>query len=745
VAFSASVRAVTTEPTTVFGLRPAVWRSDLLSIVQRLTLVLGTIVGLPSVLLAWHQGIHSVAVLDTVALGAVAVLTLATRLSWRVRAVGMCLVYYALGAGLLLGVGPISQVYLLGSSLLTTLLLGRRVGLVAVVLNAVTMLVLGLVAIEHPELVRHFNQNLTAWLVVTSNFVLVSVCAVVGTGAVMNALESALTQALTTTAALQQETSTLAQEIERRTLSEASLRESKALLRIAGQTAHLGGWRVDGERVQWSEELCRLHDVADGTVTTVEQTLAFYTRAYRDVVATALSRCESEGASFDLEAEITTSRGAVLWVRVIGHAVKSDDGVVTHVHGSTQDITPVKNAERAREKLEEQLRQAQKMEAVGSLAGGIAHDFNNLLSVILSYADLMALSLPKDDPVVDDLKEIVKAGHRAAKLTKQLLAFSRKQILQPVVIELNPVVAGVQAMLSRVVGEDIKLTLLLAPDVGRTYADEGQLEQVLMNLVVNARDAMPNGGSLAIETHNVTLDEAYAAEHAGVVAGNYVMLAVTDTGMGMDKETQARIFEPFFTTKDKSRGTGLGLSTVYGIVQQSGGHIWVYSERGHGTTFKVYLPRTGRPVSQSQANTPLPQSLRGTETILVVEDEDQVRNVVVSVLRGNGYNVLEAQNGGEAFLLCEQFSATIHLLVTDVVMPRMNGRQLAERLTKLRPSLQVLFVSGYTENTIVHHGVLDAGIDFLPKPIIRETLLLKVRLVLDAAASTTTQRVLYEE
>lgn len=736
---------MSTEPTTVFGLRPAEWRSDLLSIVQRLTLVLGTIVGLPSAALAWHQGIPGVAVLDVVALSTVAVLTFASRLSWRVRAVGTSLVFYALGAGLLFGVGPISQVYLLGSSLLTTLLLGRRAGLLVVVLNAVTMFVIGLAAIADPGLVRQFAYNLPGWLVVTSNFVLVSTCAVVGTGAVMNALESALSRALTTTAALQQETQALAQEVERRTLSEASLRESKALLRIAGQTAHLGGWRIDGARVQWSEELCRIHDVAEGTVTTVEQTLAFYTRSYRDVVATAFSRCVAEGASFDLEAEIATSRGALLWVRVIGQAVKNDDGVVSHVHGSTQDITPVKNAERAREKLEEQLRQAQKMEAVGSLAGGIAHDFNNLLSVILSYADLMALSLPKDDPVVDDLKEIVKAGHRAAKLTKQLLAFSRKQILQPVVIELNPVVVGIQAMLSRLVGEDIKLTLLLGADVGRTYADEGQLEQVLMNLVVNARDAMPNGGSVTIETHNVTLDETYAAEHAGVVAGNYVMLAVTDTGVGMDKETQARIFEPFFTTKDKSRGTGLGLSTVYGIVQQSGGHIWVYSERGHGTTFKVYLPRTGRPVSQSQVNTPLPQTLRGSETILVVEDEEQVRNVVVTVLRGNGYNVLEAQNGGEAFLLCEQFPAAIHLLLTDVVMPRMNGRVLAERLTRLRPSLRVLFVSGYTENTIVHHGVLDAGIDFLPKPIIRETLLLKVRLVLDAAAASAPRVVHSEE
>ena len=420
-----------------------------------------------------------------------------------------------------------------------------------------------------------------------------------------------------------------------------------------------------------------------------------------------------DGTTIDVEARLSL--------------VRDDDGLPRSILSVNTDLSDRKKLQRT----EDQLRQAQKLEAVGSLAGGVAHDFNNLLSVVLSYSDLILSDLQPADPLVTDLEEIKKAGLRATELTRQLLTFSRKQILEPVVLDLNQVVIGVGKMVGRLLGENIELTISTGAVARRVFADAGQLEQVLMNLVLNARDAMPNGGSLAIETATVELDASYASAHVGVVAGSYVMLAVSDTGHGMDRATKDRIFEPFFTTKDKTKGTGLGLSTVYGIVQQSGGHIWVYSEPGVGTTFKVYLPLSDRDATAPTAPPDVSSSVRGTETILLVEDEDQVRTVLLTILRRQGYHVLEAQNGGEAFLVCEQFPAKIHLLLTDIVMPRMSGRQLAERLAPLRPAMKILYISGYTENTIVHHGVLDAGIEFLAKPIMPDALLRKVRAVLD--------------
>ncbi len=416
--------------------------------------------------------------------------------------------------------------------------------------------------------------------------------------------------------------------------------------------------------------------------------------------------------------------GSYRWLAAQLRVLRNASGEVTEVVGSWWDITERKN-------LEDQFRQSQKMEAVGRLAGGVAHDFNNLLTIINGFGELLLGSLPKGDPNRDMVREIVAAGGRAAGLTRQLLAFSRKAIIEPRVLDLKAVVTDVEKMLRRIVGEDIRLTVAADPEAGAVKADPGQIEQVILNLVVNARDAMPQGGRLTIEVRNVALDEAYAREHPDARPGPHVLLAVADTGGGMDRATLARAFEPFFSTKGE-RGTGLGLATVHGIVKQSGGHIAVYSEVGHGTTFKVYLPRVDQPPSSRTSRISVAAVPRGIGTVLIVEDEHAVRALTRRVLSTCGYTVLEARDGAEAVRLAEQHQGRIDLLVTDVVMPRMGGRELAERLGRAHPGMKFLYLSGYTDDAVVRHGILSAEVAFLQKPFSPSALAAKVREVLDS-------------
>ncbi|PYU60150.1 MAG: hybrid sensor histidine kinase/response regulator, partial [Acidobacteria bacterium] len=426
----------------------------------------------------------------------------------------------------------------------------------------------------------------------------------------------------------------------------------------------------------------------------------------------------------DVEMEWKRQDGTPITVRCSGRSINDENGAPAYFEVFAEDVTE-------KRVLERQLRMAQKMEAIGRLSGGIAHDFNNLLGVIIGYSRVLGKALSTNTALREHALEIEKAGQRAASLTKQLLAFSRQQVLTPAVLNLNTLASDMEKMLPRLLGEDIEVSLALDPELGNVKADQSQIEQVIMNLAVNARDAMPMGGKLKIQTGNVELDQAYTWNHPGSKVGSYVILTVTDTGTGMDAGTLTHIFEPFFTTKERGKGTGLGLSTVYGVVKQSNGYIWVDSALGKGTSFQIYLPQH---VGQLVVDAPITDSrekLRGSETILLVEDADPLRKLAQTFLEGGGFCVLSAENGEKALELATRFGGKFDLLLTDVVMPGMNGRVLAEQLFSRQPGMKVLYMSGYTDSFIAGHGVLDPKMHLLHKPFTEEVLIRKVREVLD--------------
>jgi len=436
---------------------------------------------------------------------------------------------------------------------------------------------------------------------------------------------------------------------------------------------------------------------------------------------------EDPGVVQAFEIEVYRKDRTKVWISTNVRAVR-ENGEIARYEGTFEDITERKH-------LEEQFRQSQKMEAVGRLAGGVAHDFNNALGVITGYSDLMQMKLSGDDPLRKYVDEIAKAGHRAATLTRQLLAFSRKQVIQPVLLDLNSVVDDISEMLRRLIGEDIEIQFSRDPNLPTVKADPGQIEQILMNFAVNARDAMTQGGKVFIETSTAELDESYLRQHAFVKPGQHVLLSFSDTGCGMDKETQAHIFEPFFTTKEPGKGTGLGLSTVYGIVKQNNGFIWVYSEPGKGTTFKVYFPRAAGADERSRSDGAGVVIVRGSETVLVVEDEEPMRQLARTCLEAGGYKVLSAADAKAAIEVAKQYPDPIHLLLTDVIMPGLSGRELAHTVAAMRPEVKVLFMSGYSNDLIAQHGVLDPGTLLVEKPFTLRSLLSKVDTALHAKAA----------
>jgi len=707
---------------------PDTWRSDLLLIVLRLASLLGGIVCVPSVILAIKHDMLGLALLDIIALAVVLALTFARRVPGELRAAGACLVMYAVGVGLMISVGSISQIYLFGFSILSTLLLSVRWGVGTVVLNSVTMLAIGYLGIAAPEMVvPRWEVGLASWSIITANFTFVNASLVLALGAVIGALESALDRSVSAREALERDQHDLL------TLNEA-LHESRTLLRIAGTTARIGGWRVDLRAMQivWSDEVCELHEMPPDTTLTPEEALDFYAPEWREPISQAFARCAQDGTPFEQEAEIVGKRGTRLWVRALGNPLRSDTGEITHIHGALQDISHQKLAEAQQDKLRVQLWQAQKMDAVGRLAGGVAHDFNNMLSVIMSYSQFTLDSLAEGDPRRSDLLEVLGAARRSADLTKQLLAFARQQPAMPKVIELNQTVGDMLKMLERMIGEDIAIVWKPGPALWRIKMDSTQLDQIVTNLAVNARDAIAGVGQLVIETSNVTFDQAYCDANIGALVGNFVRLSVTDNGAGMDAAMLGKLFEPFFTTKAVGKGTGLGLATVYGIVQQNGGFLSVYSEPGHGSTFHVCLPQCAEEAVAGVKDRLAPAPPRGTATVLLVEDAEALLRLAERMLTGLGYRVIATADPIEAIALGAQHE-DIDLLLTDVIMPRMTGRELWEKLSSTRRDLKCLFMSGYSADVISHRGVVEDGVHFLQKPFSQEALAQKVREALERA------------
>ena len=659
-------------------------------------------------------------------------------------------VLYAMTVTFIVSLGPFHArpAWLVVCTVFAAVLFGVRGAIAAALLDAAILWALrGLMEPGNKVWASVYAESMVNWSIFVFNTSLLALAGGLAVGFLLNRLDWSLRYLLDAAKKLREHSEELKKayvllqgEMEQRKIAEKALIQSEAQYRLLAENATDVIWTADMElNVTYiSPSAYRTRGYTRQEIMAMKLTdhfapnsVAFATRVFAEELAVEAQEDRDLKRTRTIELEVLRKGGSTYWSEVNLTFIRDAEGKAVGILGVSRDVTDRKRAEKERGELQEQLRQAQKMEAIGTLAGGIAHDFNNLLTIMKVRSQLSLQEVSEQEPLRNNLEEIDKAVNQASDLTHQLLAFSRRQVLEMKVMDLNGIIRSLNRMLRRVIGEDIELKMGLADDLGRVKGDPGQIGQVIFNLAVNARDAMPQGGMLAIDTLNVDLDEVYAQSHVSVIPGRYVMVAVTDTGVGMTPAVKDRIFEPFFTTKEMGKGTGLGLSTVYGIVKQCGGYIWVYSEPGHGTTFRIYFPLVEGAPEEMKEKGLEKAIIEGQETILVVEDDKEVRSLAIQILEKQGYRVLDGGQGLEALTFCEKYDEPIQLILTDVVMPGSSGPELVRRIRSVRQDFQVLYMSGYTNEAFVQHGLLEKGEKILQKPFTMETLSRTVREVLD--------------
>jgi len=723
------------------------WQKRFLMTLLLMAVILGFFAVIPSVYLSFKEELYLIGVGDIVLYLSAVYLYFTKKFSYTRRAIMVSAVVYIIGLVLFVVLGPFGggPIWLFAFPVLAGILLGYRPALIALVINTVSMVIVGgLLFVGYADWQYQTINPMEKFVVIFFNFILLNSLTTIAVVSILSALDRALRDEHSLKNSLEKQTdeielvnTELKKEIIERKQYETELVESEAQYRLLTDNTMDLIFKMDTNLLisyaNPAVERILGYTVEEFINTNMSD---YFTNENLEIVMNLIKKAHDElpnipGVKFEID--ITDKFGKLVPIEVTGKFILDADGQPQAIQGVARDIRERKRNQREKERLQSQLNQAQKMEAIGQLAGGVAHDFNNLLTGIGGNVQLAMMDLNRDDNLYETMEEIHLGVQRTGDLTRQLLAFSRKQIIAPKILDLNDLAKNLKKMLVRLIGESIELETKLNSNVGNIKADPGQVEQILVNLAVNAKDAMPKGGTLLIETSPVELDSNYCEKHSYAIPGRYTMLSVTDSGTGIEAAMLDRIFEPFFTTKPKEEGTGLGLATVFGIVKQSGAHITVDSQVDKYTKFKIYFPEVDSMADKTRKKIVINDLPRGDETVLVVEDEKLVRDIAIKILKKQGYNVISAESGIAALALIKKELPIIDILMTDIVMPKMDGRELSEKIQLIYPYVKVLFTSGYTDDAIVHHGVLDEDLNFIGKPYTPATLSRKIREVLDGS------------